>query len=278
MRKARAVLAVVACAAATQAVALGAGPSPGVLQGGNGIARGDVRYVTVRSLEGTTLAAIRRGGGTVLRSKALLGSWGIPLVAYDATPGGLSADGGALILAEADGIYPGKQRTSFLVVETRRLRTLQTLSLKGSFSFDALSPNGRYLYLIEHLWDNESTPRYRVRAYDLRQERLLARVIADKTSWETDMEGYPVSRVAREAWSYTFYGAVGPRPFIHALDLRHATAVCIDMPWKYQPKQVFSYRLRWDRDGHMVVRGPHGRALAVVDPASKRVLRFVRDP
>jgi hypothetical protein len=268
----------VACAAAVQAVALGAGPSPGVLQGQAGIARGDVRYVAVPGPNGTTLEAIRRQGGRVLKFKPLSGSWGIPLVAYDGSAGGLSVDGRTLVLAEATGVFPGKKRTSFLVLDTKKFRVLETVVLKGSFSFDALSPNARRLYLIEHLWSAESSPRYRVRAFDLRTQRLLARVISDKTSWETDMQGMPVSRLAHDGWAYTLYGAVGPRPFIHALDLRHATAVCIDMPWRYQPDKVFRFRLRRDGDGHLVVRGPRGRALAVVDIQEKRVLSFVRNP
>jgi hypothetical protein len=267
-----------ACAAAVQAVALGAGPSPGVLQGQAGIARGDIRYVAVPGPLGTTVEAIQRRGGRVVKFKALPGSWGIPLVAYDGTAGGLSVDGRTLVLAEATGVFPGKKHTSFLVVDTKKLRIVETVLLKGSFSFDALSPDARRLYLIEHLWTTQSSPRYRVRAFDLRTQRLLPRVISDKRSWETDMQGMPVSRLAHDGWAYTLYGAVGPRPFIHALDLRRATAVCIDMPWKYQPDKVFDYRLRRDGDGHLVVRGPRGRALAVVDIAEKRVLSFVRNP
>ena len=92
------------------------------------------------------------------------------------------------------------------------------------------------------------------------------------------MQGSPISRLSQGGWEYTLYGASGPRPFIHALDTIHATAVCIDMPWKYQPDKVFQYRLRLDREGHLVVRGPRGRALAVVDAQQKRILRFVRNP
>jgi hypothetical protein len=278
MGKVRALAVGLACAAATQAVAFGAGPSPGIAQGLAGIARGDVRYVASSSGGYTVVEAVRRNGGRVLRSRSLNGTWGIALVAFDGTTGGLSSDGRTLILADGTGVSPEKKRSLFLKLDTKRFRVLQTVKLKGSFSFDALSPNGRYLYLIEHLWSYESSPRYRVRAYDLRAERLLARVISDKTSWETDMAGFPVSRLTHGGWAYTLYGATGPRPFIHALDLTNAVAMCIDMPWKFQPKKVFEFRLRRDGDGHLVVSGPRGRALAVVDMQDKRVLSFVRNP
>jgi hypothetical protein len=278
MGKVRAIAVGLACAAATQAVALGAGPSPGVMQGGEGIARGDVRYVTLASGADTILVAVRREGGRVLRSKALQGFWGIPLVAFDRTTGGLSADGRKLIVADGSGLNPQAKRTSFLVVSTKRFRILRTVHLKGSFSFDALSPDARRVYLIEHLYGNEDPAHYRVRMYDLQTGRLSPKVISEKTNWDTDMQGMPVSRLSHAGWAYTLYGAAGPRPFIHALDTRRAAAVCIFMPWKYQPENVFEYRLARDRAGHLVVRGPRGRTLAVVDMQEKKVLSSVSNP
>ena len=279
MGKVRAVVVALGCAAATQAVALGAGPSPGVMQGLDGVARGDVRYVAVPSRGETVLTAVRRNGGRVLRFKALPGFWGIPLVDFAGTAGGLSRDGTTLILGDGSGLNPKAKQTSFLVVETKRLRVLQTVRLKGSFSFDALSPNARHLYLIEHLYSGEDPTHYRVRVYDLRRQRLQPRVISDKASWDTDMQGMPISRLARGGWAYTLYGGPGTaRAFIHALDTRHARAVCIFMPWRYQPDNLFQVRLRRDGDGHLAVRGPRGRVLAVVDMQEKRVLTSVRNP
>ena len=50
------------------------------------------------------------------------------------------------------------------------------------------------------------------------------------------------------------------------------------MPWKTLPQRLFDFRLRTDGDGHLVVRGPNGRALAVIDRKTFRVLSFVRNP
>jgi hypothetical protein len=278
MGKVRAIALALACAAATQAGALGAGPSPGVLQGRDGIARGDIRYVALPSGADTILVSLRRDGGRVLRSKPLQGGWGIPLVSFDGTPGGLSRDGQKLILADFNGANPQAKRTSFLVIGTKRFRTLQTVWLKGSFSFDALSPDARRFYLIEHLDANEDPTHYRVRMYDLQAGRLSPRVISDKTNWDTDMQGMPISRLSHAGWAYTLYGGPGPRPFIHALDTRRGAAVCIFMSWKSSPDDIFEYRLRKDGDGHLVVRGPRGRTLAVVDMQEKRVISSVANP
>ena len=43
-----------------------------------------------------------------------------------------------------------------------------TIRLEGHFSFDALSPDGRTMYLIEYLSEHDVT-RYAVRAYDLQR-------------------------------------------------------------------------------------------------------------
>src|SRR4051794_41986517 len=89
MRKVGAVTAAAVCATTLQAVALGAGPSPGLAQ--HGIVRGDVRYEPI----GIKVAAIDRETGRTLRSKTFRRTWGIPLVAFDGTAGGPSEKGRA---------------------------------------------------------------------------------------------------------------------------------------------------------------------------------------
>jgi hypothetical protein len=267
-----------ACLLTATTAATGAGPSPGLSFGSVGLAHGNERYVTVPAGKATTLEAIKRGGGDVLRFMSIRGSWGIPLVAFDGTTGGLLPDGRTLLLAQS--IYSGqgfRKQTSFRFVDVRKMKQLETITLQGAFAFDALSPNGRYLYLIQYL-SSEQPAAYRVRAYDLTAGRLLAKIVADKRSWETSMEGMPVTRTEADGWSYTLYGATSARPFIHALDTRHVAAVCIDMPWKYQPDKIWNFRLRTDGDGHLLVRGPRGRALVVVDRQTFRVLSAVRNP
>jgi hypothetical protein len=266
------------CLLTATTAATGAGPSPGLSYGSVGLAHGDERYVTVPAGKSTMLEVIKRGGGNVLRFMSIKGAWGIPLVAFDGTTGGLLPDGRTLLLAQS--IYSAqgyRKQTSFTSIDVHTMKRLETITLQGAFAFDALSPNGRYLYLIQYL-SNEQPAAYRVRAYDLKAGRLLARIVADKRSWETSMEGMPVTRAEADGWSYTLYGATPARAFIHALDTRHLAAVCIDMPWKYQPDKIWNFRLRTDGDGHLVVRGPHGRALVVVDRQTFRVLSAVRNP
>jgi hypothetical protein len=273
-------MAALVCTAATAAAAIAdGGPAPAVMQGWDGVVYGKIRYVVVPAERGSAVQAIRRDGGRVVRFRPLRGSWGIPMVAFDGTAEGLSRDGRLLVLADVNGGHPLREHSPFLVLDTRRFRVLGRIRLGGDFAFDALSPDAQLLYLIEHVSAQDAT-RYRVRAYDLRSRRLLRRIVSDKTSRETDMQGMPVSRLtsAGGGWAYTLYGGTPARPFIHALDLRRAQAVCIDLPWRKQPRNMFQLRLRTDGDGHLVVRGPRGRALAVVDAHRQRLLRVVRDP
>lgn len=266
----------VACAIGAS-LALGAGPSPGLSFGGNGVSKGNVRYVTVLTGKSTLVTKINRQGGRVMRSMTLKGAWGIPLVAFDGTAEGLLADGRTLLLAQP--LFSGqtlRRNTTFTLVDVAKMKVRGTIRLPGAYSFDALSPDGRYLYLVEYV-SPEDPSLYRVRAYDLNRGKLLAKIVTDKRSWETGMRGSPVTRAWKDGWAYTLYGGT-ERPFIHALNTKGVEAVCIFMPWKGSPERIFDFRLRSDADGHLVVTGPNGRALVVIDRQSFKILSSVANP
>jgi len=268
----------IGCAATAAANAGGAGPGAGVQQGWDGLANGAVRYVAVPAAGSTALEVIRRQDGRVLKFMALKGTWGIPVVAFDGTADGLMGDGRTLLLGEPITGPALRKQSTFALVDMKRMKMVRKLRLPGHQVFDALSPDGRYLYFIEYV-SAEDFNRYRVRAYDLHAGRLLARAVIDKRESETAMQGAPISRVTSQdrTWAYTLYG--GPdKTFIHALDTMHARAVCIDLPWKTQPKRLFEFRIRRAGDGRLVVRGPRGRTLAVVDQGSLHLVSAVRDP
>jgi hypothetical protein len=179
----------VLCAAIASASALGDGGPVYVEQGSKGVARGDVRYVTLATNKETVLQMIQRRGGRVLNYMLLPGYYGVPLVAYDGTTDGLSRDGNMLILGDIFGGPQLRKKSSFAVVDVRRFRLLQTIQLRGDFSFDALSPNGRLLYLIQHVSLPQS--RYRVRVYDRYAGQLLPKTVTDRRRWQSVMQGVP---------------------------------------------------------------------------------------
>jgi len=184
------------------------------------------------------------------------GTWGLPRVTLNGTVGGLSTDGRTLVLSQR--FQPtGELRSSsaFAVLGTQPLRLIRTVELHGDFGYDALSPDGRTLYLVEHA-SAADVSRYRVRAYDVRSGRLVARVIADKRQRDWLMTGYPVARAtsASGRWVYTLYTNSDNYPFVHALDTMNRTAVCIGLPWDWTDGQqaITNAKLRVDGNRLMI--------------------------
>src|SRR5262249_28455503 len=133
----------------------------------------------------------------------------------------------------------------FQLVDTATLKTIGQISLRGDFAFDALSPDARTLYLIEHV-PGEDTTRYRVRAYDLGGDRLLPQAIADKRQQGWILRGYPIKRTAPAdgRWVYTLYSQPDGYPFVHALDAVNRSAVCIGIPWHGKQDPLMRAKLR----------------------------------
>ncbi|HYZ79123.1 MAG TPA: hypothetical protein VE596_17285 [Gaiellaceae bacterium] len=234
--------------------AFAAGPDPGVVRGGLGTTNpgGKIRYVAIGGKLRTTVTAMRRSDGRVLRWKTYRGSFGIPAVTFNGTAGGVSADGSTLVLADTrtgNGEYPLKRRSTFLVIDAKSLQVRSRIDLRGAYSFDALSPDSSRLYLIQHVSSLKLT-HYVVRAYDLDRSQLLAGKIADKSQRGWVMNGMPLARAtsAGGRWVYTLYQNPGGYPFVHALDAVRGTAHCIGIPYTGSQNAIWNLRLSV-RDG-----------------------------
>jgi hypothetical protein len=204
--------------------------------------------------------------GTLTR--AIPGSFAVPMVAFDGSLGGLSADGRTLILARTRTTFP-ETTTELLVLDADTLRAVRRVHLRGDFAFDAISPDGRWVYLIQYSYT--STFQYRVRALDSHSGRLLPHTIIDPHDRGEQMQGQPVTRLGSPdgRWAYTIYAGTSS-PFIHALDTAGLRARCIDLPALPHSVNVFDVRLRLTDDRLSVTSGP--RILSVLDTRS---LRFV---
>ena len=215
------------------------GPQTGALQGGPGVSSrdGKVRYVVLPDGANSVVEALQTNGGRVSSFYSLNGIWGIPTVTLRGQTDGLSRDGQFLVLADASAPSPLRSHSTFFLLSTTPVAPEQVVDLKGDFAFDALSPDNRTLYLIQHVSANVTS--YRVRAYDLTQNRLLPGAIADKRQAGWTMNGYPVARAATPdgRWVYTLYRNDGGYPFVHALDSAHRSAVCIGVPWQQGASQ-----------------------------------------
>jgi hypothetical protein len=231
----------------------------------------DARYVTLGAQAGTVVAKVRRDGGQVLRSRFLKGNFTVPGVALDGSAAGLSADRTTLSLIRPRAGFP-QARTKLLVLDATRLQVQRRITLRGDFSFDAISPDGATLYLIQYLSRRDPT-RYAVRAYDVSTGRLVPDAIVDPREPEERMGGYPVTRAysADGRWAYTLYDGAGKHPFVHALDTMGRTAACIDLDGLSSRRDVYALRLAVDDAAHALTIVDHSAPVAVIDTRTFRV-------
>jgi hypothetical protein len=136
------------------------------------------------------------------------------------------------------------------------------IRLTGDFSFDAISPDGTLLYLVQYLSPRDPT-RYLVRLYDLDAGRLLPNPIIDPREVGDVMRGTPITRAGSPdgRWAYTLYDGAGQHPFIHALDTVGRTARCIDLHGLTGFDRLSELRLEL---------APDGGTLSVVHPGSEQ--------
>jgi hypothetical protein len=223
-------LATLAIVAATATVAKADGlPASSLDYGPSGVAApsSPFRYVTLRAGNDTVLARTAQEGGQVMFTRRIPGRFTIPAVAYDGTTSGLAADEQTLVLIRPRARFP-QRTTTLAIVDTPRLRA-HIVTLRGDFSFDAISPDGRWAYLV-HYHSPRNPVDYEVRAYDTAKRRLVPGPIVDPSEPDEQMGGIPLSRAtsADGRWAFTLYD--GKEPFVHALDTTGRTAVCVDLP------------------------------------------------
>lgn len=245
------VLALVAIAPGSAGAQKGGPATAAVLDGGQGVLSpdGKTRYVTVSTGRQTTVSFIRTRGGMVYRWRVLRGYYGVPLVGLDGTTDGVSEDGRTLVLAS-----PGGEATRFLLVDTKTTR-MRKVVFPGIWSFDAISPDGSTLYLIQYTGLG-TNPAYKVRAYDIAARRLFARAIVDSEIGERLMRGWALTRKtsANGRWAYTLYARERKAPFVHALDTVRRQAYCIDLPVDLTRDQQMELRLALRSDRMLHVR------------------------
>ena len=260
-------LAVAACVPASAA----AGAGPPLPSGASGKAGavapgGDERLLTRRAGDDTLVRAVRRGARDVLRSRVIPGRWSIPPATLEGGTTGLSADGGTLVLARPTRKFPPTS-SPLAVVDTRDLVVRRRIELPGFFTVDAISPDGRWVYVIQYAGENFID--YRVRALDTGTGRLAARDVIDPREPDEQMGGLPMTRAMSSdgRWAYTLYGG-GRETFVHALDTVGRTAACIDLEMLAPGSDLSYVRLRVSADGRRLLVRDGGELVATVDTRS----------
>jgi hypothetical protein len=225
-------------------------PVPGVITPSGGVPGADGTHYISHTRRGTTTIRELGRGDALLRTATVPGRFTVPAVALDGSPGGLSADGSTLALIRPRTSFP-QSETYLLILDANGLGVRDRLTLKGDFSFDAISPDASLLYFIQYLSPRDPT-RYAVRAYDVAAGQFRAKPIVDPNEEDPDeMRGYPLTRTVSPdgRWAYTLYDGAGKNPFIHALDTSQGRAVCIDTPSLAGRRDLDQLNLTVSRDG-----------------------------
>src|SRR4051812_28021788 len=222
-------------------------------------------FVAQPTDDGTALARIDTQNNAAVRSRKVDLGFTIPTVAIDKTTSGLSADGKTLVLARPlSGL--GQATTQFEVLNAESLRFREPISLRGTYSFDAISPDGNLVYLIQYT-SPANPSHYLVRAYDLRAGHLLHAPVIDPSEAGQPMTGRPVTRVMGPSgqWAYTLYQGSKEGPFVHALDTSGHRAVCVDLDELNLPENLSGSHLAVSSTGDELTITRHGNELANVD-------------
>jgi hypothetical protein len=238
--------------------------------------RPDLRLPSgLRSADGQTfLAARATGSGTVLTRHVLpsgrIASRGVLPSRYGLAA--LSGDGKRAVLVDA---RPTPGRTRLAIVGTTRWTVLRRLDLRGSYGVEAVSPDGRRLFLIRY-----GNGGYNLRLYDLRTNRLAFTPLVEGAAGFRKMVGAAWTSVATRdgGWLLTLYIKPNGGGFIHALDLRRAFGHCVDLPAGFvDASSIRTASLALSPDERrLYIAGPLAGRMLVVDLAGPRIARIVR--
>ncbi len=170
-------------------------------------------------------------------------------------------------------------RTHYLIVDTGFKDQPRQVDLNGRWAFDALSNDGRRLYLLQY----EAQPpdaHYRVRLYDVAAGDLTPSAIVDEREGGAGMfGGSRLSAIPSPdgGWLYGLYLFGKKGPFIHVLNLSQPIAWGIDLPdgGRQNSEAQLLWSLAMSPDGNRLyaVNGGLGIVAEVVPGNPPRVRR-----
>src|SRR5262245_61733781 len=182
----------------------------------NGVLSADGRRFVAASqgVDSTLIGRYEAATGAPLGSMKLQGTYVL---------GAVSSNGRYAALTR------GATDPTVAIVDLDNALIARTVHLRGHWEVDALSHDGRRLYLLEY----KSNGTYLVRVHEAGRG-LVPGAITDPREAEP-MNGIPWSSIGSRdgRWQLTLYlknGAGKTEPFVHALSLTGAHAACIDLP------------------------------------------------
>ncbi|HEX6060700.1 MAG TPA: hypothetical protein VF001_01415, partial [Candidatus Limnocylindria bacterium] len=230
------------------------------------------RYWAVTPGDRTTVRGIDPATGVDQTSFVLDGLWSVP-AAYGPAPSGLSANGKWMVLVAPPYTTGVTMVNRFAVIDLAKGTLDRVVTADGDLGFDAVSDDGRNLYLVEHL---VPAPHYAVRVASFNGAGLQDGVLGQiKTAEPEVMNGlYHASVAVGSGWFLSLYSNPGRGPFIHALNTTQLYAQCIlnmpDVPAALGP--AWSMLLDPKRDRLYAVNGAAG-VVSEINTAALVVLR-----
>ena len=205
-----------------------------------------------RSPGSTAIESYSPATGRLLRVHHLAGRWNL---------GAVSASGATIAVARH---ARGQSTVKVLDAATGRVRNSRTL--RGVYTLDAVTDAGDKLFLIQHYRQGH----YAVRALSFRTGRLWTATLREKGNEEQPvMTGQAAGQLASTDgnWLLTLYLDTKKRSaFVHALNLRAAYAVCIDLPSEgHALARLRDYSLAFAPDGGVYATNGALGVLAHVD-------------
>jgi hypothetical protein len=209
---------------------------------------------------------VHQNGRTLAWYDASRGShlYDVTLPSVEYSHAGVSQNGRRAVLSRFS-----RDGTTFLVASKRGQRALVVAGKQ--WGFDAL--RGNHLILIRYI----PTGGYRVRLFDLVSNRLFRQPLKDPHESAT-IWGSPFERLSSADGRYLFTLYIGSNggSMIHELDLRNATARCIDLPGTgdYNSANTWALALSKDRTKLWAVSPGYERVVAIDVRAARVVTAF----
>jgi hypothetical protein len=228
------------------------------------------------SVVSTTLVDTDPQTGATVATLQLGRAYRLPDAGAGGLPGGLSANGGWLVVESYDAAVNDLPTATHLVlIQTPALKVARRIDLDGFFNFDAVSNDGNRLYLIELLHGNQ----YYVRLYDVGGAALDPNHVIDKSDGAAAMSGLRLAGVGSRAgaWLFSMYVRDRANPFIHALNLETPFALCLDLPGTgyAEDGSAMQWSLAMSPDGARVYAANLAAGtVAVVDAGGPQILRI----
>jgi len=177
------------------------------------------------------------------------GSWSLPVPVGGAAPEGIAWDANRAVLVSTD--IPSRFVT--LPLDTDKTHpSVIDLTKDGRFTFDALSTDGKLLYLAQAA-DADGKPVDQIRAYDIARGALNPDPVVDKGGGSEAMSGTPVARVRSQDGSAVYTVYEGPEhPFVHALLTDMQISICVDLPGSPAPTATGGWTIELSKDGRVL--------------------------